>query len=112
MTNPTIKILLIEDNPADVRLLREAQARQSLGQSTSDVILSDLGLPDAQGLETVRQIHSVAPGLPVVVLTSLNDDFFGSQVLRDGAQDYLVKGQIGGRLLWRALRHAMERHQV
>jgi two-component system, cell cycle response regulator len=129
---PTLvtKVLLVEDNPADARLLREAlaeiadsrfeiihretlaQAREFLAKNTSDVILSDLELPDSQGLETVRHIHNVAPGVPVVVLTALNDESFGSQALQEGAQDYLVKGQIDGRLLWRALRYAMERHRV
>jgi two-component system, cell cycle response regulator len=130
MPNPVTKVLLVEDNPADARLLREAlaeiadsrfeithcetlaQAREFLEKDTFDVILSDLGLPDSQGLATVRHIHNAAPSVPVVVLTALDDESFGSQVLQEGAQDYLVKGQIDGRLLWRALRYAMERHRV
>lgn len=130
MPTPVTKVLLVEDNPADVRLLREAlseitdsrfeithcetlaQACESLAKNTPDIILSDLGLPDSQGLETVRHIHSEAPGVPVVVLTSLNDESFGSQALQEGAQDYLVKGQIGARLLWRALRYSMERQRM
>src|SRR2546421_2508550 len=130
MPAPVTKVLVVEDNPADARLLREAlaeiadsrfeiahcetlaQAREFLAKNAFDVILSDLGLPDSQGLETVRHIHTAAPGVPVVVLTALNDESFGSQVLQEGAQDSLVKGQIGGRLLWRALRYAMERHRV
>jgi two-component system cell cycle response regulator len=130
MPGPVTKVLLVEDNPADARLLREAlaeiadsrfeithcetlaEAHEFLAKSTSDVILSDLGLPDSQGLETIRHIHKAAPGVPVVVLTALNDESFGGQVLQEGAQDYLVKGQIDGRLLWRALRYAMERHRV
>ncbi len=130
MPRPVTKVLLVEDNPADARLLREAlaeiadsqfeithcetlaQAHEFLANNTSDVILSDLGLPDSQGLETIRHIHKGAPGVPVVVLTALNDESFGGQVLQEGAQDYLVKGQIDGRLLWRALRYAMERHRV
>lgn len=130
MATPETKVLLVEDNPADARLLREAlaeisdfkfeithcetlaQTRESLAKNPSDVILSDLGLPDSQGLDTVRQIHNAAPGVPIVVLTALNDESFGSLALQQGAQDYLVKGQIDGRLLWRALRYAMERHRV
>jgi diguanylate cyclase (GGDEF)-like protein len=130
MPGPVTTVLLVEDNPADARLLREAlaeiadsrfeithcetlaQAHEFLAKNTSDVILSDLGLPDSQGLETIRHIHKAAPGVPVVVLTALNDESFGGQVLQEGAQDYLVKGQIDGRLLWRALRYAMERHRV
>jgi len=130
MPGPVTTVLLVEDNPADARLLREAlaeiadsrfeithcetlaQAHEFLAKNTSDVILSDLGLPDSQGLETIRHIHKAAPGVPVVVLTALNDESFGGQVLQEGAQDYLVKGQIDSRLLWRALRYAMERHRV
>jgi two-component system, cell cycle response regulator len=130
MPGPVTTVLLVEDNPADARLLREAlaeiadsrfeithcetlaQAHEFLAKHTSDVILSDLGLPDSQGLETIRHIHKAAPGVPVVVLTALNDESFGGQVLQEGAQDYLVKGQIDSRLLWRALRYAMERHRV
>ena len=130
MPGPVTTVLLVEDNPADARLLREAlaeiadsrfeithcetlsQAHEFLAKNTSDVILSDLGLPDSQGLETIRHIHKAAPGVPIVVLTALNDESFGDQVLQEGAQDYLVKGQIDSRLLWRALRYAMERHRV
>jgi two-component system cell cycle response regulator len=127
---PVTKILLIEDNPGDARLLREALAEiansrfevthrktlglalNSLAKSKPDVILSDLGLPDSQGLDTVRQLHDAAPQTPLVVLTALNDESFGSQALQEGAQDYLVKGQIDGGLLWHALRYAMERQRV
>jgi diguanylate cyclase (GGDEF)-like protein len=130
MPTPVTKVLLVEDNPADARLMREAlaeiadsrfeithcetlaQTREFLAKNTSDVILSDLGLPDSQGLETVRHIRCAASETPVVVLTALDDESFGPQALHEGAQDYLVKGQIDGRLLWRALRYAMERHRV
>jgi two-component system cell cycle response regulator len=130
MPTPMIQILLIEDNPADARLLREAlaeiatsrfevthhktlaQALKSLAKTKPDVILSDLGLPDSQGLDTVRQLHDAAPEAPLVVLTALADESFGTQALQAGAQDYLVKGQIEGTLLWHALRYAMERQRV
>ncbi|HWZ43894.1 MAG TPA: GGDEF domain-containing response regulator [Candidatus Saccharimonadales bacterium] len=130
MSIPMTKILLIEDNPADVRLLQEAlgeiadcrfeislcetlaESREFLDKNTPDVILSDIGLPDSQGLQTVRYLHEIALTVPIVVLTSMNDDVFGRQLLRDGAQDYLVKGQVSAQLLWRALRYAMARHQV
>ena len=129
MTTGVIKILLVEDNPGDARLLREAfveipesrselvhcstlaQALEFLAKSKPDVILSDLGLPDSQGLEAVGRIHDVAPDVPLVVLTALNDDALALQSLQQGAQDYLVKGQIDGNLLWRTLCYAMERQR-
>jgi two-component system, cell cycle response regulator len=130
MTTGLITILLVEDNPGDARLLHEAfaeipdsrfelahcgtlaQALEFLAQSKPDIVLSDLGLPDSQGLEAVRRIHEVAPDVPLVVLTALNDDALALQSLQQGAQDYLVKGQIDGDLLWRALCYAMERQRI
>ncbi len=103
------KILLLEDNPGDARLLREALAEnpestfeltysetlaeclESLQNIKPDVILSDLGLPDSEGLEAVRSVHSAAPDVPIVVLTALDDESLAVQSLQEGAQDYLVK---------------------
>ena len=121
-------LLLIEDNPGDARLLREmfnehglardrADARgeharrpRSISRSHAvDVILLDLGLPDAQGLEAVRRAHAAAPRVPLVVLTGLDDEALASQALQEGAEDYLIKGQIEPRGLLRALRYAIER---
>ena len=69
----------------------------------------DLGLPDAQGLGAVKQIHAAAPRIPLVVLTGLDDESLAAQALQEGAQDYLIKGQIETRGLLRALRYAIER---
>lgn len=130
VSTSTIKILLVEDNPGDRRLLQEAfreiadlrsefvqcetlaQAIESLARHTLDVGLVDLGLPDAQGLEAVRRIHGAAPEMPLVVLTGQNDEGLGVQALKEGAQDYLPKTNIDWRLLWRALRYAIERQRV
>jgi len=132
MHMPTLstKILLVEDNPGDVRLLREAlaeitestfeltdcetvaQALEFLLKSKPDVVLSDLGLPDSQGLEAVRRIRSAAPEIPLVVLTALNDESLAVESLKEGAQDYLVKGRIDGGAIGHALRYAMERQRV
>jgi signal transduction histidine kinase len=123
-------ILLVEDNPGDARLVRETLNEQSphstevthvecmrdaekyLAEHTVDIILLDPGLPDAQGLEAVRRIHAAAPGIPLVVLTGLDDEMLAAQAMQKGAQDYLVKGQIETRALLRALRYAIERKRL
>jgi len=123
-------LLLVEDNPGDARLLREmfdeagakgAELRQAvnmheaeleLRERAFDIVLLDLGLPDAQGLEAVRRTHAVAPRVPLVVLTGLDDESLATQALQEGAQDYLIKGQIETRGLLRALRYAIERKNM
>ena len=125
--NPVTTVLLIEDNQGDARLLREMfreggayntklthvasmhDAEVQLVVPVVDVILLDLGLPDAQGLGAVRRAHAAAPKIPLVVLTGLDDDTIALQALQEGAQDYLVKGQLDTRGLLRALRYAIER---
>jgi signal transduction histidine kinase len=123
-------ILLIEDNPGDARLIREMLDEQG-SHSTKltlvdcmraaevhlmahpvDIILLDPGLPDAQGLGAIRRAHAAAPRVPLVVLTGLDDESLAEQALQEGAQDYLVKGQIERRLLLRALRYATERKRL
>ena len=74
-----------------------------------DIILLDLGLPDARGLGAVRRAHAAAPHVSLVVLTGLDDESLAKQVLQEGAQDHLIKGQIDGRGLLRALGYAIER---
>jgi len=121
-------VLLIEDNPGDARLLREMlneqgthetkltlvpclkDAEEHLAKHDVEIILLDLGLPDAQGLEAVRRAKAAAPQVPLVVLTGLDDETLALQSLQEGAQDYLVKGQIETRGLLRALRYAIERN--
>jgi len=128
MSKKSIKVLLlVEDNPGDARLLREMfneqglhntelthvecirEAEKCLAERLFDIIVLDLGLPDAKGLGAVRKAHAAAPRVPLVVLTGLDDDALGAQALQEGAQDYLIKGQIDGRGLLRALRYAIER---
>jgi diguanylate cyclase (GGDEF)-like protein/PAS domain S-box-containing protein len=128
MDKKSIKVLLlVEDNPGDVRLLREmfheqglhhteltqvetmAQAEKHLAGSNVDIILLDLGLADAQGLQSIRRARAVAPGVPLVVLTALDDESLAARALQEGVQDYLIKGQIDARGLLRALRYAVER---
>jgi diguanylate cyclase (GGDEF)-like protein/PAS domain S-box-containing protein len=124
--NPIQSVLLIEDNLGDARLLREmlmeetwhtglthvgslSDAEMHFGDPAIDVILLDLGLPDAEGLGAVRRAHAAAPRVPLVVITGLDDDKLALQALQEGAQDYLVKGRIDTRGLLRALRYAIER---
>jgi diguanylate cyclase (GGDEF)-like protein/PAS domain S-box-containing protein len=120
-------LLVVEDNPGDARLLREmfneqgsqktelvnvasmSEAEKRITRRQFDIILLDLGLPDAQGLEVVRRAHAAAPRVPLVVLTGLDDESVAAQALQRGAQDYLIKGQIEPRSLFRALRYAVER---
>ena len=130
MYSAPLKILLVEDNPADADLLQEilneadetqwslvhverlSEALHTLNENYFDVILLDLSLPDKQGLGTIAQTHEAAPDLPIVVLTGLNDKAIALEALRQGAQDYLVKGKIDSDLLVRAIRHAIERAQT
>ncbi|HUJ48696.1 MAG TPA: ATP-binding protein, partial [Bryobacteraceae bacterium] len=122
-----VRILLVEDNPIDARLLREMvrdasggrfhleqagcldDALDLLSRQQFDVALLDLSLPDARGLETVTRVHAHAPKVPIVVLTSLDDEAIGVRAVRAGAQDYLIKGRVGGDLLVRSVRYACER---
>jgi signal transduction histidine kinase len=123
-------VLLVEDNLGDARLLREmfnehdthnsqlahvtclSEAEKYLSEHAVDVILLDPGLPDAQGLQAIRRAHAAAPGVPLVVLTGLDDEALAAQALQEGAQDYLIKGQIETRGLLRALRYASERKRL
>ncbi len=122
-----IRVLLVEDNPGDVRLflelLREtgaghvklehvdrlSTALERLSNQTFDVLLLDLSLPDACGLDTLVRAHAHAPSVPIVVLTGLDDQALAVKAVRAGAQDYLVKGRVDGDLLVRSMRYATER---
>ena len=123
-------LLLVEDNAGDARLLRELlngqdshnialthvesmfDAETYLAKNTVDIILLDLGLPDAQGLEVVQRARKAAPRVPLVVLTGFDDESLASQALKSGAQAYLVKGEMEMRPLLRALRDAVERYRI
>ena len=121
------KVLLIEDNPGDARLLKEAIREitplpfelihvdrldlgiERLHQYNFAAVLLDLSLPDAKGIESVVRMQREVSGMPTVVLTGLDDDAVALDAVRAGAQDYLVKGEIDGRLLVRSLKYAIER---
>jgi len=128
MSSKSIKMLfLVEDNHGDARLLREmindqgdrdtefthvqtmGEAEKYLAEWKFDIILLDLGLPDSSGLDAVRRARAAAPHTPLVVLTGLDDETLAAQALKEGAQDYLIKGQIEARGLIRAMRYSVER---
>ncbi|MCT7962813.1 response regulator [Laspinema sp. D1] len=125
-----MRILLVEDNLADAELLQEilldlgeeqftlahvwrvSEALKQLAKSEFDVVLLDLSLPDSWGLETLMQVQSQAPTIPVVILTGSQDEEQAIEAVRKGAQDYLLKGQLVGALLVRAIHHAIERNRT
>lgn len=127
---PPIRVLVIEDDPGDADLLHEMLSEvqsaafqvdraatlqaglERLAKGGIDAVLVDLGLPDSQGLETFGKIHEQALDVPIIVLTGLDDDTVALQAVRNGAQDYLVKGQVDSKMLSRVLRYALERHET
>jgi diguanylate cyclase (GGDEF)-like protein len=130
LERPLIHVLLIEDNPADALLLREAVRDDGLSsfeftieeslmaglellrQAQFDVVLLDLGLPDSQGLKSFETVHSVFPEIPVVVLSGSADQRLALEAVQSGAQDYLVKGPAGWEMAPRAMRYAIERKRM
>lgn len=121
-----LMVLLVEDNPADRRLVEEtlggavdleavetlSEALQRVERGGADVILLDLTLPDSAGLETVQRMVVGAPDIPVVAFTVYGDEDLVTDALAAGAQDYLVKGEFDERLLFRVVRFAVERGRL
>ncbi|HEY6167169.1 MAG TPA: SpoIIE family protein phosphatase [Verrucomicrobiae bacterium] len=125
-----VRVLLIEDNPIDARLIevmlteandsafelaraeRLADGLARLGNGDFQALLLDLSLPDSHGLETFTRARRHAPHLPIIVLSGLDDETVALHAVREGAQDYLVKGHVDGHLLTRAIRYAIERKQT
>src|SRR6266568_421419 len=123
-----LRVLLVEDNPGDADLVREALARADRSlvlvhveriseaidrarEAAFDVVLLDLSLPDSFELAGARQLRAACPHIPIVVLTALDDDRVAARAVAEGAQDYLVKGQLEPSLLVRSMRYAIERQQ-
>jgi EAL domain-containing protein (putative c-di-GMP-specific phosphodiesterase class I)/DNA-binding NarL/FixJ family response regulator len=126
-------VLVIEDSPSDARLVREmleaawpleldgpleivhverlADAYPYLSAGVACVLL-DLWLPDAAGIESMLQVRVAAPAVPVVVLSGLDDEALAVEAVHRGAQDYLMKGQVDGALVRRAIRYAVERKRI
>lgn len=120
----------MEDNPSDARLIevmvttaggdvfdveqveRLSQAMERAGRDDLGVILLDLSLPDSQGIETFQKLHASSPRTPIIVLSGLNDTRIALQAVHEGAQDYLIKGEVESQLLVRAMRYAIERKRM
>lgn len=125
-----ISLLLLEDNSADAYSLIEtleespdqpwqithamhlSHALEQIRHTRFDVALLDLSLPDSEGLETLSHIRAIAPHIPLIVLTGLDDQQLALQALAQGAQDYLVKGRISPEMLVRVMRYAIERGRI
>src|SRR4051812_12064870 len=124
MPASTIRVLLVEDEPAYAQAVKEflcspsfhlrharsfGDARTCLAQESFDVALLDLTLPDNSGMQTFMDLKAAAPEVPVLVITGMNDESLALRAVREGAQDYLVKGELNGRTLERSVRYATER---
>lgn len=130
-----IKILLIEDSNFDARIIKDMlekthgiehlklnfqiiwaktleEGKRKLSKDFYDVILLDLTLPDSIGLNTLKSVYTDSPEAPIIVLTGLNDQSIAIRAVREGAQDYLVKGQFTMDLLLRSIHYSIERHKM
>ncbi len=122
-----IKVLLLEDNTADARLVqldlegvegtsfeithakRLEEALERAGEQAFDIILSDLNLPDSKGFETFAKISETVKDIPIILLTGFNDEAVAMNIVKEGAEDYIVKGEVKGKYLARAIQYAIER---
>jgi len=130
MQEKIIKTLIVEDNPNDMLILEKlikslkhkdirfisaatlTEAVDILKKENLDLIISDLTLPDSRGLETFRILHANSPKIPVILLTGMDDESIATQAVREGAQDYLIKGEINAQLLLRTAVYAIERNAL
>jgi DNA-binding response OmpR family regulator len=128
--NRPIRILLIEDNREHAGLLERllsfseaprfsvavactlADGLAKLGSGTEDLVLLDLTLPDSPGVDTFRKVNAAAPGTPIVVLSGISEVTVAIEMVQEGAQDYLVKGQVDAHLLLRSIQYAIERKRA
>jgi serine phosphatase RsbU (regulator of sigma subunit) len=128
-TRQSLSLLLVEDDRADAVLVEDliadgvtdirmvwaqsmAHAERELESARPDCVLLDLHLPDASGIDAVDRIAKLDATVPIVVLTGLNDEYFGASAVAAGAQDYLVKGRVEPEMLRRALLYAIERKRA
>lgn len=132
-----MRVLLIESEPEDVLFLRDVlteigegrywtnwvnieilhagswkEASAILSNEPVDITLLDLDLADSQGMETFRRAQSAAPGVPTILLVDAQEESLGLRLVRDGAQDFLVKKEVDCAPLAHAMRNAIERHRT
>jgi signal transduction histidine kinase/DNA-binding NarL/FixJ family response regulator len=122
-----MRVLLVEDNPDDTLIIQEmlsataveiehasslSLALEILTRGDFDLVLLDLSLPDARGPGMIGLVRNQSPGIPIVVLSGMSDENAAIQTMDQGAQDYLIKGQVDAQLLWRSLRYALQRQAV
>lgn len=130
MTTMATRVLLVEDDAADAYIFRRhlrtnsyhefelehvdqlADGLEQLSHGEFEVLVLDLGLPDSLGIETFSRAHHEAPDVPIIVLSGDDDEALALQAVREGAQDYLVKGEVTAALLARAIHYAIERHHL
>jgi|GEM_PF-2330439 len=130
MENKFIKILIIEDNPEDLRMIDEmlkevenpvfelhhskrlSDGIRCLIRDSFDILLLDLSLPDSVGLDTFFSVYEQAPEIPIVILSGFDDEETAVKAVSEGAQDYLVKGQVNSPLLSRSISYAIERKLI
>ncbi|CAN5663609.1 hypothetical protein BH11PSE7_BH11PSE7_20140 [soil metagenome] len=131
MSRELIRLLLVEDNPGDARLIREMlsdewdkgsfqirvagsvdEALAAINDSSPNLLLLDLSLPDSIGLDTFRRIQTILPTVPIIVLTGNQDHALALAAVKEGAQDFLVKNDLTGGLLVKAIQYARERKQI
>jgi signal transduction histidine kinase len=130
MAEKRIKVLLIEDSAFDTKLINDlcrescssqieleqrgnlSEAFNALNENHFDLILLDLTLPEAEGLDTLAKVNARYPRIPIVVLTRTDDETLAVKSVSMGAQDYLIKGQVNGIILKRAIRYGIERKQM
>ncbi len=130
MKKSNLHVLVIEDSIDDVVLVRAmlnrskdtvftvvhaqrlAEGLQCLREQTFDVVLLDLGLPDSNGIDAVKDIRQECQEVPLIVLTGVDDEEVAVRTLQMDVQDYLIKGQIDSKLLVRSIRYAWERKRA
>jgi len=130
MNQTKIHILLIEDNETDA-ILVQSDLQQAMGEQISvvhterldsalqliqqqsfDLILSDLTLPDSDGVATINRLRGSAASIPIAVLSFRDDEKLAIKAIKAGAQDYLVKGSLSEGVLARVIRYSIERKRI
>ena len=130
MADKVVNILLVEDNPGDIRLVEEMLRKnatdnynisstdslegafRSLSAKNFDIVILDLNLPDSQGYDTFQKVYDKVPNIPIVLLTGINDNLLGEKAVKTGAQDYLIKNQLDSHIFSKSLNFAISRKNL